>query len=215
MIPSYAAQASAIPQGLPLRQLIELASPMPPFIFELREKIRNGKKWQTRRVCALQPMDDLKRSAFVEDAYQYDKGMRYIKPKYPRDLRYLREPLYKGEDGFAYYRDDQSMAFDRYLSPITWRWKKNVLSQLFMPHDAARFFVNWQVVGIQKIMNVNVDDIIAEGIQRTRKGGINPKCLHDEFVLLWDGINAKRGHGFKTNPYVWVYEFHPYQRGNQ
>lgn len=72
MIPNYS--TTKIPQGLPLRQLIELGSPMPPFIQELREKIRNGEKWQTRRVCAPQPWDDLKRSAFVEDAYQYHKG---------------------------------------------------------------------------------------------------------------------------------------------
>ena len=24
---------------------------------------------------------------------------------------------------------------------------------------------------------------------------------------LWDGLNAKRGHGWDANPWVWVYDF--------
>lgn len=211
MIPSYAAQASAIPQGLPLRQLIELASPMPPFILELREKIRNGQKWQTRRVCAPQPLNDLKRSYFVEDAYQYEKGLRYIKPKYPRGLRYLREPLCKGEDGLAHYRDDRAVVIDRDGQSIKWRWKNDVLTQIFMPRDAARYFVNWEVVGIQKVADITIQDVKAEGVVHTMNYG---PILYNKLQRLWDGINAKRGHGFETNPYVWVYEFHPYQRGN-
>lgn len=212
MIPSYLTQYSEMQQGLPLRQLIELASPMPPFIQELREKIRNGQKWQTRRACVPQPTDDLKRSTFVEDSYQYEKGLRYIKPKYPSGLRYLREPLCKGEDGLAHYRDDHVIVIDRSEQYIKWRWKNDVLTQIFMPRDAARYFVNWKVVGIQKVMDITTEEVKAEGIRHTLNYG---PVLYDEFRRLWDGINAKRGYGFEANPYVWVYEFYPYQRGNQ
>ena len=27
------------------------------------------------------------------------------------------------------------------------------------------------------------------------------------FMLLWDSINAKRGYGWDTDPWVWVVEF--------
>lgn len=183
---------------------------MPPFIQELREKIREGRKWQTRRVCAPQPWDDLKRSAFVEDAYQYHKGSQYIQPKYPKAIRYLREPLCKGADGLAHYRDDQSVVIDRDGQYIKWRWQRDVLTQIFMPRDAARFFVNWEVVGIQRIMDIKIEEVKAEGIGHTLNYG---PILYEEFKRLWNSINAKRAFDFDSNPYVWVYEFHPYQRG--
>jgi hypothetical protein len=28
-----------------------------------------------------------------------------------------------------------------------------------------------------------------------------------EFKHVWDKLNAKRGYGWDTNPWVWVYEF--------
>lgn len=184
---------------------------MPPFIQELREKIREGRKWQTRRVCAPQPWDDLKRSAFVEDAYQYHKGSQYIQPKYTKTIRYLREPLCKGADGLAHYRDDQVAVIDRDGQYIKWRWQRDVLTQIFMPRDAARFFVNWEVVGIQRIMDIKIEEVKAEGIRHTLNYG---PILYEEFKRLWNSINAKRAFDFDSNPYVWVYEFHPYQRGN-
>jgi hypothetical protein len=27
------------------------------------------------------------------------------------------------------------------------------------------------------------------------------------FEALWDSLNAKRGYGWKQNPWVWVYDF--------
>jgi hypothetical protein len=29
----------------------------------------------------------------------------------------------------------------------------------------------------------------------------------EQFELLWDSLNAKRGYGWDTNPWVWVYTF--------
>lgn len=202
---------TTIPQGLPLRQLIELGSPMPPFIQELREKIRNGKKWQTRRPLNPQPAAGVRQSVFVKSGLEDGHGYE-LHPKYPDGLRYLREPLCKGADGLAHYRDDQSVVIDRDGQYIKWRWQRDVLTQIFMPRDAARFFVNWEVVGIQRIMDIKIEEVKAEGIGHTLNYG---PILYEEFKRLWNSINAKRAFDFDSNPYVWVYEFHPYQRGNQ
>ncbi len=198
------------PQGLPLPQLIELASPMPPFLSELREKIRNDQKWQTRRPVSPQPANDVARSNFVDDAWHDLGGSRYVHLKYKKAIRYLREPLIKGEDGLAYYRDDKSIVVDRDGQYIKWRWKKDILTQIFMPRDAARWFFEWKVVGIQKIDDISIEDIRAEGVRHTVNYG---PILWEEFKHLWDVINARRGFAFDDNPYVWVYEFHKYKRG--
>jgi len=39
------------------------------------------------------------------------------------------------------------------------------------------------------------------------KGWSESELLRAEFAALWDSINAKRGYGWKVNPWVWVVEF--------
>ncbi|MBF0339425.1 MAG: hypothetical protein HQL95_00500 [Magnetococcales bacterium] len=43
-----------------------------------------------------------------------------------------------------------------------------------------------------------------DGYSERVKGGSSAKLA---FQGLWDAINAKRGHGWDTNPWVWVIEF--------
>lgn len=192
-------------QRFNLHDLREIASPMPPFILELREKIRKGDKWQTRRPMNPQPPADVAKSNFVEDAWHCLGGSKYLHPKYPKAIRYLREPLCKGEDGLAHYRDDMAMVIDSEGQQVKWGWKRDLLTQIFLPSDLARSFFSWTVIGIQHIADITNDDIKAEGVRNSVNYG---PILYDDFRNLWDGINARRGFGFDSNPYVWAYEFH-------
>lgn len=36
---------------------------------------------------------------------------------------------------------------------------------------------------------------------------LTQKSYEEQFADLWDSLNAKRGFGWDTNPWVWVYEF--------
>ena len=192
-----------------ISQLIELASPMPPFIYELRQKIRAGKKTQTRRPLVPQPAS-VRESVLVKSGFEDGHG-RELKPKYPDGIRYLREPLIKGADGLAHYRDDNSVVIDgRNGQLVKWRWQKDVLTQIFMPREAARFFVRWSVMALQQIQAISLDDIRQEGIQNTIDYST---VLADDFTKLWDGINKARGFAFADNPYVWAYEFNKYGQG--
>ena len=190
-----------------LSQLIELASPMPPFILELRQKIRAGKKTQTRRPLVPQPSSGVRKSPFVPSGFEDGHG-RELKPKYPGGIRYLREPLIKGENGFAYYRDDNSIAINGITGQyVKWRWKKDILTQIFMPRELARFYFNWEVYRLQQIQAISNEDIKAEGIAYATDHG---PLLHSMFKELWDGINADRGFAFADSPYVWAYKFSLY-----
>lgn len=182
---------------------IVISQPMPPFIRELRDKIRALEKTQTRRPLNPQP-SSVRESPFAKSGFEDNHG-RELKPKYPDALRYLRESLYKGHNGMAYYRDDDLIALDACDQPIPWKWKKDVLSQIFMPVIAARCFFNWKVVRLQQISTISLEDICAEGVQGVFD---HPEKLREAFVNLWNSINARRGLSFDLDPFVWAYEFH-------
>ena len=80
-------------------------------------------------------------------------------------------------------------------------------------------------VRIENLDDLTSDDAKAEGIMRkyvgceaARKGLPGPyiencpkgcSCLNvrELFFQLWDHLNAKRGYGWRKNPYLSVYEF--------
>ena len=151
------------------------AGPMPPFVFDLRQKIKKAMKTQTRRVIVPQPKT-IRQSVFVKSGFEDGHGNE-IRPRYPDGVRYLREPLCRGEDGLAYYRDDGQLALSK-GSPIRWNWKRDTLPKMFMPSSLARYFYDWQMVAIQELWAISIEDIRAEGISHTTKYG---PLLHDLF----------------------------------
>jgi hypothetical protein len=58
------------------------------------------------------------------------------------------------------------------------------------------------------LQDISEKDAIAEGIRigMTSNYSAFYSCA-DAFKSLWNSINAKRGFGWETNPFVWVYEF--------
>ena len=110
------------------------------------------------------------------------------------------------EDGFAGGRDCP-------------RWSPSI----HMPREAARLFLRVTDVRAERVQDVSVQDAKDEGIRVWASGCIDgmhygcyngDKCVNnvctrpiDYFRELWDSINAKRGFGWDTNPWSWVYEF--------
>ncbi len=102
------------------------------------------------------------------------------------------------------------------------KWRPSI----FMPRWASRLTLEVKAVRVERLQKISEADAIAEGIRLvTKDGTVNKFCVYDlgdysstpwsemsrdavsAYRSLWDSINAKRGHGWETNPWVWVVEF--------
>ena len=69
-------------------------------------------------------------------------------------------------------------------------------------------------VRVERVQDISDEDVIAEGIKRLEFEGWripgDTFTFHFSalaFARLWDSLNAKRGHGWDQNFWVWVVEF--------
>ena len=86
------------------------------------------------------------------------------------------------------------------------KWRPSI----FMPRWASRFNLEIKGIRVERLQAITEADVIAEGAARRWPGpGPEPykRDLVGVYAYLWDSINAKRGYGWNTNPYVWVIEF--------
>jgi len=89
---------------------------------------------------------------------------------------------------------------------------------LFMPRWASRILLEITELRAERLQEVSYNDCYAEGIDKSlpdkRKLNdivtqqVTPKTYFKE---LWDSLNAKRGYGWETNPWVWVISFRALQ----
>ncbi|MGU2444377.1 hypothetical protein ACTXHA_28590 [Burkholderia cenocepacia] len=84
----------------------------------------------------------------------------------------------------------------------TW-WRR---PSIFMPRAASRTLLEVTGVRVERLQSITDDDAVAEGILPP-----GMECIigtpRDGFRNLWDSLNAAHGHGWDTNPWVWVVEF--------
>ncbi len=71
-----------------------------------------------------------------------------------------------------------------------------------MPRWASRITLEVVSVRAERLREITTEDALAEGI--TKNLSLTPRV---QFAELWDSINAKRGYGWDSNPWVWVIEF--------
>jgi hypothetical protein len=65
-------------------------------------------------------------------------------------------------------------------------------------------------VRVERLQDISGLDTIHEGLRTPSRHDTR----REEFRELWDSLNAKRGHGWDTNPWVWVVEFALEQQGS-
>lgn len=200
------------------QNVYDLLKPMPPFMPELRKANRENRKSQTRRVMDPQPpfgwtVDTLADGwAFYKrrgDGCWEDLG-KFLSP-YGRanEIRYMREPLIR-DGGYARYKDDGEKVKSLLTGEvIEWRWKKDVLSGLYMPKEAARTFKQYAFIHAERLKSIGEDGAQAEGVDFIPSA---PAALNHRtaFALLWDKINAKRGYPWSKNWWVWVIGYKPF-----
>lgn len=103
------------------------------------------------------------------------------------------------------------------------KWDARVRSSLHIERRASRITLEVTGVRVERVQEISEEDEEKEGIRcpnRCYGGWINSgpdggyQCPHPLcgepnafFRLLWDSINAKRGHPWANNDWVWAYEF--------
>lgn len=91
-----------------------------------------------------------------------------------------------------------------YDKAVPWKWKPSI----HMPREAARLFLRVTKVRVERVQDILCGDMQREGcIPKKVTGGQWQQWQHDYWIPLWDSLNAKRGYGWDTNPWVWVYSF--------
>lgn len=104
----------------------------------------------------------------------------------------------------TYVCDDDGFTTDK---PYLWK------PSIHMPFKHARIFLRVTDVRAERLQDITVQDARAEGFPSgicCDDGGLTTG--RGEFQALWDDLNAARGYGWETNPWVWVYEFEPITR---
>lgn len=99
------------------------------------------------------------------------------------------------------------------------RWR----SPLHMPRWASRLTLEITDIRVQRLQEISEEDAEAEGVEHWvvgegwREYGLPPQdeavcgppmpTAKDSFRTRWDSINAKRGHGWEKNDWVWAVSF--------
>lgn len=115
--------------------------------------------------------------------------------------------------GIAYRADGE--ADEQLLCPEDVGWRPSI----FMFRWAYRITLEVTDVRIEQIQDISALDAMWEGIAKAHNP-INKMMIEalgnasstglaviDDFVVLWDSINAKRGYSWESNPWVWVVDF--------
>lgn len=192
---------------------------------------------QTRRVVSTRLNDErpakiVQSTAKVEWLARYGtipiSGERWLRCPYgqPGDLLYVRETwaaivpggnfdeITGPPSGFPamwqkpyvcrYRADPDPLAdADREIRGFDWR------PSIHMPKWASRLWLRVTDVRVERVQETTREDAVAEGVSDAQLYTAHATALWEEFRRLWDSLNAKRGHPWSANDWVWVVSFEP------
>ena len=122
----------------------------------------------------------------------------------PGDLIYVKEtwaeriPGCESQNGITYRADHIDKKGDGPANPIKWK------PCMFMPKWASRLWLQCTATWTERIWDITEDSAVAEGMT-----GSKTSTPREDYELLWDQINAKRGPEYRwmANPPVRVIGF--------
>ena len=171
-----------------------------PILFntEMVKAILEDRKTQTRRICKGQPQDGITSPA----------TLGYEPPYKPDDILWVRETWAKDVGRYMYranYSDTEKFYMNGREIRMTWH------PSIHMPRAAARLFLRVEDVRMERLQDMKMSDIKAEGVVPSHvTGGQWQQWQQDFMKPVWDGTIKKtdlRRFGWNGNPWVWVYEF--------
>lgn len=86
------------------------------------------------------------------------------------------------------------------MGHVDFKWR----SSRFMPKRMARIWQEITRVRPERLDAITEEDAKAEGVVTCLNAAFTDYRHH--FMVLWDSLNTKRGHGWETNPWCWVIE---------
>lgn len=182
-----------------------------PIIFstEMVRAILDGRKTQTRRVIKPQPYYEgsppwnwkCKQMIWSRCYEATLKKEMYIACPYGQvgDRLWVREAFFPipHTKEVWYKADDVS-------GNVTWK------PSIHMPRRASRILLEITKIRVERLQEITEEDARAECAPPTPDA--LPSCLYD-FRVLWNSLNAKRGYGWETNPWVWCLKFRRIENG--
>ena len=179
------------------------------------------REWQTRR------LDHLKEINQEPDKWRYCKvanipsgflfenngQFKTIQPHYQvGETVYIKEAIHRFNVEYASYDlDFTPVMFLQSANRFHWRWTRDKLSPMFLPHEAARYFIKITDVRAERLQGITEEDAIAEGLKNTVLSDMQPYFniaiipASQNFKKLWDSIN--KDYKWESNPFVFVYTF--------
>ena len=138
-------------------------------------------------------------------------------PCQPGDVLWVRETWAKNTD----YADPALYIPHGFIHKATGEYHMGVKwrSPVTMPREAARLFLRVTDVRVERVQDISVEDVMAEGLPcdneirnpdpETHESIKNWNLSYAQMLYHdpWDARNAKRGHGWDSNPFVWVISF--------
>ena len=183
-------------------------------------------KTQTRRVIKPQPIytaHDGELAFADRECHPFYKKQRGIKCPYgkPGDRLWVRETFrpagYDLNGQVIKYRADGSTKVcdsPKSLGGTGLEHGEVWEPSIFMPRWASRITLEIVSVRVERVQEITLQDIDAEGLHQRgiysiqRKEGLSLSgAIRWKFKELWNSINEKRGFGWEANPWVWVVEF--------
>jgi len=123
---------------------------------------------------------------------------------------------FKALDRRVRYALDEELPRPAARDVVGW-WKR---PSIFMPRWACRLLLTVESVRVERVQDISEDDAELEGIdchddfdlygnviQVYRCGDFSDSDPASTFRKLWDSINAKRGHPWSKNDWVWAVTF--------
>lgn len=209
-----------------------------PILFsgEMVRAILDGRKTQTRRVIKKITRESVPGPELVDCITDWDGGPSRLDMMttgtdlcpYGRvgDLLWVRE-TWSPLDKDHWIERDRECAYkasttgrgeeirQEYIAlGRNYKWR----SPIHMPKWAARIWLEITGLRSERLQEITGEDAIQEGWPREKElfPNVNTesKAL-SWFGRLWDSLNAKRGYGWDTNPWVWVIEFKRIEKPKQ
>lgn len=124
---------------------------------------------------------------------------------------YVREALRCDDRGMFYAADET--VIDKGIIPDTLKRIAEFCDPFHMPRWASRITLEITKVRVERLQEISCADVWAEGSPVPLREHSNPElgvqCVSAKewFQQRWDSLNARRGFGWASNPWVWVIEF--------
>ena len=199
---------------------------MKPIIFSTKmvQALLDDRKTQTRRVIKNEIFQQWVEAGFTDEFIKNSENHWVeVSPYQPGDILWVRETWQRIDaavgldlelDGYAYvYRaSENGEAWAREIE--NWKWRPSI----YMPKEAARIFLQVTGIRVERVQDITGFDCVNEGIDtldilENTPGSDFEGYARLQFSKLWDNLNAKRGYGWQTNPWVWVIEFQKQKEG--